>query len=478
MKKIYFSLRKVVFGMFLTTTVLTYSQEIHRGSDADKLVQGATLLRTSEHSSLPSFVAFKPGHEKDPATFLLWLQKNFKLNSNISFNEMKSSKDDLGITHIKYQQIVNGNAVENGQVIAHIKNGKVVSFNGLLYKEINVTTAGVSEAMALSKAKDFVGALTYKWELQGEEDHLKWEQNDPNATYFPHGELVYTTPRGSFNQKDVKLAYKFNIYAHSPVSRQYVYVDAQTGAILNDIEIIHHVDAVGSANTGYSGTQTITTDDQGGSYRLRETGRGNGIRTFNMQEGTTYGAAVDFTDTDNNWNNVNAQLDQYATDAHWGAEMTYDYLQNNHGRNSIDDNGFTLNSYVHYDQAFSNAFWDGQRMTYGDGNNSPFTALDIAGHEIGHGLTSNEANLVYQDESGALNESFSDIIGMLVENYGRPSNWNWEIGEDLGFTLRNMQNPNSTGDPDTYFGNNWAPLGGLIMEEYTQTLQFRTTGSI
>ena len=93
--------------------------------------------------------------------------------------------------------------------------------------------------------------------------------------------------------------------------------------------------------------------------------------------------------------------------------MTYDYFLNVHGRNSIDNNGFRLDSYIHHDDNYANAFWDGQRMTYGDGNgnNSPFTALDIAGHEITHGLTNMTANLVYKDESGALNESFSDIFG-------------------------------------------------------------------
>lgn len=460
MKKHYFSFRNALLGLFLTSTFLTYSQQIYQGANADKIVNGATVVRSSKHSDIPSYVALKPGHEVAPSSFILWLQKNFKVHASISFELIKSSKDQLGMTHNKYQQKLNGHPIRNGQVIAHIKDGKVVSFNGLIYKNINPGSATLPEAVALNKAKVHVGATVYKWELQEEENHLKWEQNDPNATYFPHGELVYITPRGKFKAEDNKLAYKFNIYAHEPVSRQYVYVDAQSGAIIKDIEIIHHVDAVGTAVTGYSGNQTITTDDQGGSFRLRESGRGNGIRTFNMQEGTSYGASVDFTDADNNWNNVNAQLDQYATDAHWGAEMTYDYLSNALSRNSIDDNGFTLNSYVHYDQGYSNAFWDGQRMTYGDGNNNPFTALDIAGHEIGHGLTSNEADLDYQDESGALNESFSDIMGMLVENYGRPSNWNWLIGEDLGFTLRNMQNPNATGDPDTYFGNNWAPLGG------------------
>ncbi|MCB0477987.1 MAG: M4 family metallopeptidase [Crocinitomicaceae bacterium] len=462
MKKFYFSFRKVVLGLFLTTTVLTYSQKIYNGKQADEIVRGSQLVRESNYSPIPSYVSFRPGSEKDPSTFILWLQKNFKVDANISFELIRTEQDQLGMTHSRYRQTLNGNPIQNGVMILHIKDGKVISFNGLIYKSIDPGNASLSESAALVKAKSHIGATTYKWELPGEEEHLKWEQNDPTATYFPSGELVYVSPAGKYASEEVRLAYKFNIYAHQPVSRQDVYVDAQTGQILLENEIIHHADAVGTAVTGYSGNQTITTDDQGGgSFRLRETGRGNGVRTFNMQEGTSYGGSVDFTDADNNWNNVNAQLDQYATDAHWGAEMTYDYFFNAHGRNSIDNNGFQLNSYVHYDSGYDNAFWDGQRMTYGDGSsNNPFTAIDIAGHEIGHGLTSFTADLVYQDEPGALNESFSDIFGILVENYGRPSNWNWTMGEDIGFILRNMSNPNATGDPDTYFGNNWAALGG------------------
>ncbi|MGE0566392.1 MAG: M4 family metallopeptidase, partial [Bacteroidia bacterium] len=140
---------------------------------------------------------------------------------------------------------------------------------------------------------------------------------------------------------------------------------------------------------------------------------------------------------------------------------TYDYFFNQHNRNSIDGNGFKLLSYVHYNTNYNNAFWDGQRMTYGDGNGSTFTiltALDVCGHEITHGLTSNTSGLIYSYESGALNESYSDIFGTLVENYGRPSNWDWKIGQDMtpsGNGIRNMQNPKLFSDPHTYQGQYW-----------------------
>jgi len=183
--------------------------------------------------------------------------------------------------------------------------------------------------------------------------------------------------------------------------------------------------------------------------------------------GTNYGAAVDFTDADNNWNNVNANKDQYATDGHWGTEKTYDYYFTKFNRNSVDNAGFALNSYVHTNLvAFGygnniNAFWDGSRMTYGDGGTSgsttytPLTALDVCGHEITHGVTERTSNLVYSKESGAMNEGFSDIFGTAIEFYAKGTGGNWMIGENIGAAFRNMANPNQFSQPDTYGGTFW-----------------------
>ncbi|HMT28369.1 MAG TPA: PKD domain-containing protein, partial [Bacteroidia bacterium] len=168
---------------------------------------------------------------------------------------------------------------------------------------------------------------------------------------------------------------------------------------------------------------------------------------------------TDFTDSDNNWNNVNAQLDQYATDAHWGAEMTYDFYFLNYNRNSLDNAGQKLLSYVHYDFNFVNAFWDGTSMTYGDGGNgyTPLTSLEITGHEISHGITENTCGLIYADESGAMNEGFSDCMGNAIRYYGKqPASIDWYIGNEIGGTpFRNMANPNQYQNPDCYGGQYW-----------------------
>jgi Zn-dependent metalloprotease len=372
-------------------------------------------------------------------------------------------KDVTGMEHYRYQQTLNGIAIENADLAVHVTNGKIKSQNGKWIKDFPAglqSAPALTKAIALNKAMQNIGASKYKWELPAEESFLKREQNNPNATFFPKATLVYYSGERDVIPSALRLAYKFDVYAQEPISRQLIFVDAVNGNILGKRELIHETNATGTAQTGYSGTQTITSDFTGTNYRLRETGRGAGasINTYNLLTGTSYGAAVDFTDADNNWNNVNAAKDEYATDAHWGTEMTYDYFYQKHGRNSIDNAGMTLNSYLHYSVGYFNAFWDGSRMTYGDGSslngNRPLTSLDVCGHEINHGITERTSNLVYSYESGAMNEGFSDIFGTAIEAFARPTNTDWLIGGDF-YTIRNMSNPNAFSHPDTYGGTYW-----------------------
>ncbi|MEZ7527991.1 M4 family metallopeptidase [Cloacibacterium normanense] len=378
---------------------------------------------------------------------------------------LSSDKDALGFENHKFQQTVNGIPVEYGMINMLVKKGKVVSQNGVWFKNVPATVekrAGISEVSALNSALAYVGATSYKWQNAEEEAFLKNDTKDANATFYPKGKLVYYNDPADVNAKKLTLAYKFDVYASEPVSRQEVYVDAKTGKVLGTNALILETNAPGTAVTAYSGNQAIVADQVSAtSYRLRETGRNGGtaIETYNLKQGTTYSRAVDFTDTDNTWNNVNTAKDQYATDAHWGAEKTVDYLKAKFNRNSIDNNHFAIKSYVHYSRNYFNAFWDGSRMTYGDGSstngNKPLTALDVCAHEIGHGMTSKTANLVYQKESGALNEAFSDILGNSVEFWARPTKASWKLGEDFSYVIRDMANPNAYGDPDTYGGTYW-----------------------
>ena len=368
-------------------------------------------------------------------------------------HELRSAKaivDQTGVQHTRFQQFYDGVKVEDGVYIVHSKNGIIKSMNGEYepFEKIDISPS-ISDSEALGRALQHVGAELYLWEKPSEAQVIAYEK--------PKGELVIV---------DQKLAYKFDVYALKPLSRSYVYVDAKSGEIIRENDIIHHADAVGTADTRYSGTRTINTDSFSGGYRLRDVVRGNGIRTLNMNNGTNYGSATDFVDNDNNWTAAewdNADKDNAALDAHWGAEKTYDYFFTKFNRNSFDDNGAAIVSYVHFNLVAygypnnDNAFWDGQRMTYGDGTSlSPLTSLDVAAHEIGHAVCTYTANLNYSYESGAMNEGFSDIWAACVEYYAAPEKQTWTLGEDLGAVIRSLENPNSQGQPDTYQGSYWA----------------------
>ncbi len=405
----------------------------------------------------------------EPAAFARLLG----LPENANVKLLNYDDDALGMRHVRLQQTYMGFPIENSMYLVHSKGGTIIRTNGQLVANFPATLANtqrqsrISPQAAVQAAMARVGATSYKWQLSGEEAFLKAESGDEKATFYPSADLVWFSGTEELDPANLRLAYKLDIYAHEPVSRQYVFVDAQTGKVLAVKERLHTTDVPGSAVTGFSGTQTITTDSYNGSYRLRETGRGLGIQTFNLKKGTSYSTAVDFTDADNVWNNVNTTKDQYAADAHWGAEKTYDYFKNVHGRNSIDGAGFAIKNYVHYSTNYFNAFWDGTRMTYGDGNatngNKPLTAIDVCGHEITHGLTSFTANLNYTGESGALNEGFSDIFGNTIEAYARPTQNSWLVGEDF-YTIRSMSNPNTYQQPDTYQGTYWGATGSTAAD--------------
>jgi Zn-dependent metalloprotease len=371
---------------------------------------------------------------------------------------LRRETDQIGMVHLRYGLLFNGTLMANKLVIAHFKNGLLSSVNGdLEYTSAPANDFLISESTALQAALVKVGAEKYKWQNEAETHHMRQALNNPSFSYYPKGEKVWLEKNGS-----LYAAWKFNIYAEQPLYRSNVFVDAGSGTVLDEQNLICTADLPGSAVTKYSGTQTITVNQPNISqqvYRLRQSSFGQGVETYNLQNGSNYGSAVDFTNSTTSWTTTG--FDQGATDAHWGAERTYDYYWSQHSRNSIDGFGMKLLSYVHYNTNFSNAFWDGQRMTYGDGNGGSmriFSALDVCGHEITHGLTDMTSGLIYQNQSGALNESFSDIFGVAIENFSRPANWNWRIGEDItssGIGLRNMSNPNSFGDPDTYLGTNW-----------------------
>ena len=231
-------------------------------------------------------------------------------------------------------------------------------------------------------------------------------------------------------------------------SRLHVVTDAATGAVRGSFDEIETI--AGSGNSIYSGAVEVDSTPTDTGYSLIDPAHGNN-RTCDLNGGTS--TCTTFTDDDNVWGSgANADRASAAVDAHFGAATTFDYFLNVHGRNGIFGTGAGVPSRVHYGNAYVNAFWDGAQMTYGDGtgNAKPLVALDVAGHEMSHGVTENvvPGGLTYSGESGGLNEATSDIFGSMVEFYANTASdpGDYDIGEKIdirgtGAPLRYMYNP-------------------------------------
>ena len=205
----------------------------------------------------------------------------------------------------------------------------------------------------------------------------------------------------------------------------------------------------------YNGNRNITTHHRWltNDYILKDNCRGNGIQTYIDNKKVK--------DNDNIWSDSN---DCPAVSAHWAAEKTYDYFYYNFNRNSFDNNGAEILIYTNDPSGgYDNAYWNGYDLHFGPGNggnsNNALVSLDVVGHEFTHAVTEYEAGLTYSYESGALNESFSDIFGTMIEFYALGnSGGNYYIGENFwiqGGKLRDLSNPKSKLQPDTYHGTYW-----------------------
>lgn len=165
-----------------------------------------------------------------------------------------------------------------------------------------------------------------------------------------------------------------------------------------------------------------------------------------------------------------ATADAPVNQAYDALGATYDFYRNVLGRNSIDEHGTRLVATVHFSKKFNNAFWNGKQMVFGDGDNIIFRdftrSLDVVGHELTHGVTEFTAGLEYHNQSGALNESFSDVFGSLVKQYARKqtvSQADWLIGSEIlapgihGVALRSMKDPGSAYDDPRLGGKDPQP---------------------
>ncbi|MFE2180147.1 M4 family metallopeptidase [Streptomyces sp. NPDC059455] len=351
-------------------------------------------------------------------------------------------KDADGTTHTRYDRTYDGLPVLGGDLIVHrAKGGDMKSVTKATKATVKVasTTAGIApsaaakSAVKLAKADDTAKAAA--------------DQAPRKVIWASSGKpvLAFETVVGGV-QKD------------GTPNQLHVITDAATGKKLYEYQGIE----TGKGESEYSGSVELGTSKEGSGYTLTDADRG-GHKTTNL-ENKEDGEGKAFTDDDDNWGTGKPDDPQTAAvDAHYGAAATWDYYKNVHNRDGIGGDGKGAYSRVHYGDSYVNAFWDDSCfcMTYGDGqgNKAPLTALDVAGHEMSHGVTSKTAGLEYTGESGGLNEATSDIFGTSVEFNAKNTKdvGDYLIGEAIdingdGTPLRYMDKPSKDGQS----ADNWS----------------------
>ncbi|MFE1297213.1 MULTISPECIES: M4 family metallopeptidase [unclassified Streptomyces] len=345
-------------------------------------------------------------------------------------------KDADGTTHTRYERTYGGLPVLGGDLVVDSapsgQTQRVIKATNAQLKVADLTgkvARATAERQAVQRAKALGSAKT----TADSSRKVIWA-----ATGKPV--LAYETVVGGLQDDGTP-------------NQLHVITDAATGAKLFEYQGIEN--ATGTGNTQYSGTVSLTTTLSGSTYTLTDGDRG-GHKTYNLNHGTS-GTGTLFSQTSNTWGNgTTSNAATAGADAHYGAATTWDFYKNTFGRSGIRNDGKAAYSRVHYGNSYVNAFWDDSCfcMTYGDGsgNADPLTSLDVAGHEMSHGVTSATAGLNYSGESGGLNEATSDIFGTGVEFYANNSSdvGDYLIGEKIdingdGTPLRYMDKPSKDG---------------------------------
>jgi len=306
---------------------------------------------------------------------------------------IKTRTDGRGWKHVRMQQKYRSLRVEGKTYIVHINPEQEVRMvNGNFLPQIEVDiTPDIDSSAAILSARD---------DLNPQQD----------LTLPPQAELIIY----QFNDRTY-LAWKTILVSEDPMGEFVYYIDAANGDVINTYNNLQH---------------------------------GRDRKTYDAGNSTSLPGTLKRSEGDG------PTGDQTVDAAHDNAGMVYDFYFNSYSRDSYDDAGATIVSTVHYGQSYNNAFWSPmrQQMVYGDGDGSTFgpfaEALDIVAHELTHAVTEKESDLVYQYQSGALNESLSDIFAALVDAD------DWMIGEDSytpgtpGDALRYMNNPPQGNQPD------------------------------
>ncbi len=342
-----------------------------------------------------------------------------------------------GYTHFKYQQYHAGLPIFGSRYMLHEKDGKVKTATGHYRPQVSMSaTPSINVATAVALAQRDMQAKTYSD-----------KETEPI--------LCFIDPAFPKVSESLCLAYQVDAHSTEPFDKCRYFVDATSGKIITQLPLILREGVPSKAKTRYYGMQNITTDSVGPQeFVLRDPTRGEGIFIYNSN-GTS------FTSTSSTWDLTNDQKDEVALDAHYCTQEFYDMMLEDYNWQGQDGHGKALKAYVHGGD-YVNAFWDGESSTYGDGdcNYGPLTTFEVIGHEFTHGVVQYTSGLVYEGESGAINESLADMFGKLLERKSDPTHFSWSLGHSFALSpesqfFRVMDDPNSVEMPALYRGQYW-----------------------
>ncbi|MEZ5083525.1 MAG: M4 family metallopeptidase [Bacteroidales bacterium] len=480
--KINYSIR--ILSIALTTLILffiginTFGQQTklqaeHRNEVANEILPGTNYILEGFNTSFPAFVKFEQNNSVPYSSFFNWLREKMDIDATIDFQLLSVTQDELGYTHYRFTQTVKGIPVDLATYHLQVLEGEVVSFNGEIFNIPDLSPKpALTESQALQFALSYVGSDNYMWENPFWENEIKIKTEDPHATYYPQGELYWGKAMADASQsKKFSLVYRFDIYAEGGNGSLRVLVNANDGSIVNSFPLESNCSSA-SVNTIWNGNQTIFTDKYtANDFRLKDDCQSASIRIRDWNSATLTANPIEIENTTNTWTTMN---ERFGATVLWHTKASYSYFLNVHSRNSYDDSNGDVEGYINavFDcsppagcTTTNNASmsFSGGTMKVGLGSTGTLAnswgTLDIIGHEYTHAVTGSSSQLVYQGESGALNESFSDIFGECIERSTTGSN-DWLMGNDrTNGAIRSLQNPNGFGDPDTYLGNNWVNTG-------------------
>ncbi len=376
------------------------------------------------------------------------------LRSSAEMQWTKTIEGENGYQHFRYQQVYQSIPILGSAYTIHQKNGIATHASGYYLPLIDLDiNPKIDPAIAIDNAMHQMGAKIYTFEKKQSSLSL-FQQNRPEA------KLVIMDRAYPQSSESYALAYSVELSSSEPLDKRQYFIDANNGKVISHLPLLMHNAVPAQGVTKYYGTQSITVDSLSpNNFLLRDPTR-NGNTTFN-------GDQEIWSNTSNNWDLTNEDQDEVAIDAHYCTQEFHDFMLEKLNWNGLNNEGLAMNIVVHAGD-FVNAFWNGEFASFGDGdcNHGPLTTLEVVAHEFMHGITDYTSDLIYSSESGAINESMSDIFGKALEFYTTPNEFDWQLGASFIETpyaesFRSFEDPNSRDHPKFYKGELWEDGGGV-----------------